>query len=85
MKKLVFTALVVVAFSGTAMAKTGEVKQNSKSEIKKEVVVEQDCSLARFVAYVDARNVGFTHEQATAASYSVYFMCLGVQEASISQ
>lgn len=85
MKKLVFNVLAVVAFIGVAMAKTEEVKQNSKSEIKKEVVVEQDCNLARFVAYVDARNVGFTHEQATAASYSVYFMCLGIQEASISQ
>lgn len=37
MKKLVFTALAVVAFSGVAMAKTGEVKEEVvvSSEIKK--------------------------------------------------
>ncbi|SHL48573.1 hypothetical protein [Flavobacterium xanthum] len=85
MKKLVFTALVVVAFSRVAMAKTGKVKESRKIKTKKEVVVETDCNLARYVSYVDARSVGFTHDQATSASYSVYFMCLGLQEAPISQ
>jgi hypothetical protein len=44
MKKLVFTALAVVAFSGVAMAKTGEVKEEAtlNNEIKVQKVLAEE-------------------------------------------
>ncbi|TWI02367.1 hypothetical protein IQ05_00613 [Flavobacterium tiangeerense] len=48
MKKLVFTALAVVAFSGAAMAKTGEVKEDVvvsdklKVEVPSKLVEDED-------------------------------------------
>ena len=51
----------------------------------KQIKVDTDCDLARYVAYVDARNVGFTSEEARSMSLSVYFMSMGLDTASISQ
>ena len=42
MKKLVFTALAMVAFSGIAMANSTEVKEGKKEKFKKEVVLKAD-------------------------------------------
>ena len=57
MKKLVFTALAVVAFSGAAMAKTGEVKEIEIKDFKIENNVtadpckdEQDAAVAECLA-----------------------------------
>lgn len=65
MKKLVFTALAVVAFSGVAMAKTGEVKENEIKDykIEKNVIAdpckdEQDAAVAQCLAN------GFTKDDA---------------------
>lgn len=85
MKKLVFTALAVVAFSGVGMAKNVEVKESIKKTSKKKAVAATDCNAAKFVAYVDAKAAGFSHEESVGMSYSVYFMCLGLTEAPISQ
>ena len=84
MKKLVFTALAVVVFSGFAMAKNIELMKRNEITIQGGNVVDADCNAARFVAYVDAKEAGLTDKEASAASYSVYFMCMGL-EASISQ
>ncbi|MGZ9676882.1 hypothetical protein [Flavobacterium sp. GNP001] len=85
MKKLLFTALAVVAFSGAAMAKNFEVKESIKKTSKKITFASTDCNTAKFVAYVDAKAAGFSHEAAVGMSYSVYFMCLGLNDATISQ
>lgn len=38
-----------------------------------------DCDAAKFIAYSDALNAGFTPAEASAASYSVYFSCMSLQ------
>lgn len=83
MKKLLFTALVVVAFSRVAMAKNVEVKENIKKTSKKKAFVAGDCNAAKFVAYVDAKAAGFTHEEASAMSYSAFFLCKGLEDAPL--
>ena len=57
MKKLLFTALAVVVFSGVAMAKTGEVKDNEIKDLKIENNViadpckdEQDAAVTECLA-----------------------------------
>ncbi|UQD55257.1 hypothetical protein [Flavobacterium sp. K5-23] len=77
MKKLVFTAVAVVAFSGVTMASV-RATDNAKKIIMKKVFVITDCNAAKFVAYVDARAAGFSKEDASRMSYSVYFMCMGL-------
>lgn len=75
----------MVAFIGAAMAKTVEVKESIKNTSKKRVFAEGDSNAAKFVAYVDAKAAGFSHEETASISYAVYFMCMGLTEAPISQ
>ena len=75
----------MVIFSWVAMAKNFEVKESIKKTTKKKTFATTDCNAARFVAYVDAKAAGFSHEGAVGMSYSVYFMCLGLNDATISQ
>ncbi|TDE05171.1 hypothetical protein [Flavobacterium sandaracinum] len=84
-KKLVFNALAVVVFSGVGMAKNVEVKESIKNTSKKRAFAAGECNAAKFVAYVVAKAAGFSHEEAASISYAVYFMCMGLTEAPISQ
>lgn len=81
MKKSLFTALTIMAFCGVATAKTIEFEENIKNTTEeKQVFFDADCDGARFVAYADARNAGFSHEDASGMAYSVYFMCMGLSD-----
>ena len=56
MKKLVFTAFAVVAFSGVAMANTAEVKELTvlKNEIKVVIIQQEENSCqAAVIAYYE--------------------------------
>jgi hypothetical protein len=67
------------------MAKNVEVKESNKKTSKKKAFAAGDCNVAKFVAYVDVKVAGFSHEEAASMSYSVYFMCIGLTEDPISQ
>jgi hypothetical protein len=75
----------VVAFSGVGMAKNVEVKESIKKTSKKKAFAAGDCKAAKFVAYVDVKAAGFSHEEAASMCYSVYFMYMGLTEATISK
>lgn len=79
MKKLVFTALAVVAFSAVSKAEN-LAKESVEKVANKKVLLSTDCLLAKFVAYNDARAAGLTRDEATAASYSVYFTCMALPQ-----
>lgn len=81
MKKLLFTAIAVVAFSGVSIAEN-RVKESVEKVANKKVLFSTDCTLAKFVAYNDARAAGFSREVATQISYSVYFTCMGLDPIS---
>jgi uncharacterized lipoprotein NlpE involved in copper resistance len=82
MKKMIFSAVALVAFSFAGMANEIEEKKVEIKTIEMETVKtvdtesSNDCRLARFQAYVAASSVGFSHSEASGMSYSVYFMCL---------
>nr|WP_315218298.1 hypothetical protein [uncultured Flavobacterium sp.] len=84
MKKLVFTAIAVIAFSGVSIAsnivKDNLAKSNLEKVTKKKVKLSTDCTLAKFTAYNDAIAAGFSREDALDISYSVYFTCMGLEE-----
>lgn len=79
MKKLIFTAFAVVMLSTVSKANTIEVEKMEFQPSKNEVVGEADCAGSRFIAYAAARSAGFGHDYANSASYSVYFMCMGLE------
>ncbi|MFV8345143.1 hypothetical protein [Flavobacterium sp. ZB4P13] len=81
MKKLLFTALAVVAFSGVAMAGTHEVK-----EVKEVEVVAEDCT-TKAMNYIDNvydPNGTRTPEQNHAAYQGYYQGCEDAKTKSIS-
>ena len=82
MKKLLFTAITVLAFSGVSMA-GNLVKDDAEKVTNKKTLVtsDTDCLVAKFVAYNDARAEGLSAEAARSASYSVYFTCMSLPPA----
>jgi hypothetical protein len=81
MKKVFFSVIALVAFSFAGMANEIEEKkvevETTKNQ-KVEVETKQDCRLAKFQAYVDSRSEGFSHDDASGLSYSVYFLCMSL-------
>jgi hypothetical protein len=83
MKKILFTAIALVAFSGVSMANTiadeDVVTENEKTIAVEEVLIKtaDDCLLGKFNCYVDARADGFSVQDATTLSYKFYFWCMG--------
>ncbi|QZK91451.1 hypothetical protein K5V07_13470 [Flavobacterium sp. CHNK8] len=68
MKKLLFTALAVVAFSGAAIAKTGEVKEEYATSDVLYTEQGDDCQefAADFIDEYDANHVGEEMDALTA-------------------
>ncbi|MFD2942811.1 hypothetical protein [Flavobacterium notoginsengisoli] len=81
MKKLIFTAFAVMVFSSISKANTVEIEKLELQPIENEnkVVDGPDCEGSRFIAYAAARSAGFGHNYASSSSYSVYFMCMGLE------
>ena len=82
MKKLVYTAISVIAFSGVAIA-SSIVKDNDEKVTNKKALVtsDTDCLVAKLEAYNEARARGLSVEDARNASYSVYFTCMSLPPA----
>lgn len=78
MKKTLFSAVALVAFSFAGMAnevkeKKGEVKPTETKKFKAD-----DCRVMKLTAYSLARESGMSHEAASGYSYQIYFSCLNV-------
>lgn len=88
MKKLMFTAITLIAFSSASMANTigddiitNKKKENKKSKNKMinqplKKLKESDCLALKFHYYVEGINYGLNHQQASSAAYQVYFDCM---------
>jgi hypothetical protein len=86
MKKVMFSAIAMIAFVGSGMAsdiaakkvEVADLKGMSISQIdKNNALFLKDCGVAQFSAYVDARAAGFTIAEARGISWNVYFFCVG--------
>jgi hypothetical protein len=84
MKRLFYSTIAVLAFSVSGMANTIELEKNeniydkielNSTEIENNSETEVDCRLVKFQAYNFFRSKGFTHDEATSSSWSVYFNC----------
>jgi hypothetical protein len=73
MKKLVFTALAVVAFSGAAMAGTHEVKSEKK-------LIGDSCDRVCHLAYDLAIKEGANHSTADAYADIAYANCIKTEK-----
>ena len=62
MKKLFFTAVALVAFSGVSLAEN-------------QIVIKINCGEVRLAAYCSALDNGATHEQAYTIAASAYNTC----------
>jgi hypothetical protein len=89
MKKFMFSAVAMIAFVGSSMANT-TVEENCTVRISSEILVENqieallvadNCDVAKFSAYADARCSDLTHEEATAHSWTIYFLCMSQNNA----
>ena len=83
MKKLVFTAIAMVAFCGASMVNTIEIKEGVVSDKKKETtsVVKEDedlrinCSAAGNAAYGAVIRCGGSSDKASDAAWDVIYAC----------
>jgi hypothetical protein len=85
MKKLLFTAVAIVAFSGVSIANTiadeDVVKENKEAKVVQKIMqTDTECLMAKFVAYNDSRRAGFSEAVSIANSYSIYFTCMGITQ-----
>ncbi len=77
-----FSAIAMIAFVGSSMAndialrevETANLKEISNEKVE-QVEAEINCNLARFGAYVDAISAGLSSQDASSASWAIYFEC----------
>ncbi|MDN3674891.1 hypothetical protein QWY99_17775 [Flavobacterium branchiarum] len=72
MKKLVFTALAVVAFSGVSMANTN----NIESEMDSSFLVGDYCIGVYHATYIEFASQGFDYD-APGEAWAAYKECMG--------
>lgn len=79
MKKFLFSAVALVAFSFAGIA-NNEAKEVESKELKKEIKESRkdvgDCDAYKTIVYIGAVGAGFSHEVASGMSYEFYFGCL---------
>ncbi|WP_298306626.1 hypothetical protein [Flavobacterium sp.] len=81
MKKIMFTAIALVAFSSVSMANTiADDEVVKENEIKKVMLREIPCPTAWSIAYHYARQAGQTEQEAIAIAFAAYDRCLGCPE-----
>ena len=83
MKKFMFSAVALVAFSFAGMAnneekdsKTQNREKEVEEKVKTENVLKADCDLVKFQILVWALSADYDTQTATSYSYWAYFNCL---------
>jgi hypothetical protein len=84
MKKVIFSAVAMIAFVGSSMAsdiaEKEVVVENSqnisveKSESAK--LIRENCDLVKFRTYNLALELGYSHDKASDYSYMKFFQCV---------
>ena len=74
MKKLMFTAIAMVAFSSVSLADKPVVKN---LKIEKVTLKPVTCDIAWNIAYHYARQAGFSNSEANNIAFAAYDNCLG--------
>lgn len=88
MKKVFWSAIMMIAFSSASMANDIAEKEveiiDSKeivNDVKESKILEKptptDCLKYKFFYYNHLISQGATQQQASAGSYSIYFNCMG--------
>jgi hypothetical protein len=73
MKKMIFSAIALVAFSFAGMANEIEDERVETKKIENE---PQDCNSMRQIMYLAYIGAGYGHSAASAESYAYYFGCM---------
>ena len=81
MKKMIFSAVALVAFSFAGMAnevkeKKGEVKPTETKKVEK-IKVKTNCAIAYLEDFERLENLGLTFEAAGAIAFHNYQKCTG--------
>lgn len=81
MKKLMFTAITMMAVMGSSIANTIEIKNNdfnyNLSE-KEEITSGADCNAVRIYTKLRALGQGASEDVANAVAWSSYFQCMAL-------
>ena len=86
MKKVLFSAIALVAFTATSIAREIDETKNSKkaekientSQKNEEITLKaRDCEAERQIAYLAAMGDGFSSADASGMAYHIYFWCMG--------
>jgi hypothetical protein len=83
MKKMIFTAMAVLAFSAVSVAKSPNSIAKNPQVMKKEnklsvKVAGPDCASHRFHTYIYARQAGLSKDQSSSVAYEAYFSCMSI-------
>lgn len=73
MKKVIFSAIAMMAFVGSSMA-SGEVE---KTDVLKSKTLEMDCKEVQNSTIKEAKVRGMSDEDANKAGFKMYFWCKG--------
>ena len=76
MKKLFFSAIFLMAFSGISMASTIADDKAKEGEAVVTIVVTPSCDQERLETYNEAISNGYTHYQAYFQAAAVYMECI---------
>ncbi len=76
MKKIIFSALALIAFSGVCMANTIDVKEDNIQIKKANELVTPSCDQERKETYNEAVSAGYSHYQAYFQAAAVYMECM---------
>lgn len=81
MKKVLFSAVAMIAFTGASMANTKEVKVTSSQKLKTNAIAEKapyGCGAVYNSTYIYARNQNFTDAQAVSIASAAQRACLDI-------
>lgn len=81
MKKLIFSAIAMMAFMGSSMGKTVEKTNNdsnNKTTEKEETVADVDCNGVRISTKLEALGLGASSEIANAVAWSAFYECMSL-------
>jgi hypothetical protein len=91
MKKVIFSAIAMIAFVGSSMANDIAEKEVTVENLQKISVQEtvsaklfrENCDLVKFRIYNLAIDLGYDSQLATSYSYKAYFNCVSKNLSSV--
>lgn len=81
MKKLMFTAITMMAVMGSSIANTIEIKNNNFNydlSEKEEITSGVDCNGVRISTKLEALGMGASKDVADAVAWSAFYQCMAL-------